>query len=398
MARSRIFRYGGFIEINGSLMKNFLSVIQNHRLNIPGKSIPRKIVVFESDDWGSIRIPSYKGYINLKSKGINLDGNPYNRFDSLESGEDLLALYDVISSFRDSKGNHPILTANFIVANPDFEKISDANFEKYYYEYFTETYKRNRLTESSWATVNEGVRARFIKPQFHGREHVNALQWLKLLKSGDRQFLNAFQERVFSIDLETRKNKKRDNLMATLDYNSIDEQEFAYNQLIEGTEIFEQIFGSSSDSFIAPCNVWDAISEEVLFGRGIKFIQGFRGQKIPNINLDSYRSEILYSGQTSSYGQIYLVRNAYFEPSTLANYDWIGNCLRKIHAAFFWNKPAIISMHRLNLMGSIFQENRTENLLLLKKLLNKIIQRWPEVEFLSSDQLGHLYTKTQCVE
>jgi hypothetical protein len=47
-------------------------------------------------------------------------------------------------------------------------------------------------------------------------------------------------------------------------------------------------------------------------------------------------------------------------------------------------------MHRLNVIGAIDESNRTTNLELLKKLLTKVLQFYPDVEFMSSDELGNL--------
>jgi hypothetical protein len=41
-------------------------------------------------------------------------------------------------------------------------------------------------------------------------------------------------------------------------------------------------------------------------------------------------------------------------------------------------------------MGSLDESNRTVNLNYLKDLLNRIIQLWPEVEFIRTDELGDL--------
>jgi hypothetical protein len=45
-------------------------------------------------------------------------------------------------------------------------------------------------------------------------------------------------------------------------------------------------------------------------------------------------------------------------------------------------------MHRINFSGEIFEENRNENLNYLFELFSQIKKKWPEVEFLSSDQLA----------
>ena len=60
--------------------------------NLPGWCTNRKIVVIESDDWGSIRMPSEFAYSNLLNKGIDVDKSYlYDTLDSLEKKEDLEA-------------------------------------------------------------------------------------------------------------------------------------------------------------------------------------------------------------------------------------------------------------------------------------------------------------------
>ena len=58
--------------------------------------------------------------------------------------------------------------------------------------------------------------------------------------------------------------------------------------------------------------------------------------------------------------------------------------LQQIAAAFKWNKPAIISSHRVNFAGGICKKNREAGLKELKLLLQTIVKRWPDVEFMST--------------
>ena len=92
-------------------------------------------------------------------------------------------------------------------------------------------------------------------------------------------------------------------------------------------------------------------------------------------------------GQKNKFGQQYLIRNAFFEPSIEPSKDWVTDCLSRINIAFRWKKPAIIGCHRLNFIGAIHEENRTNNLAQFKILLQEIVKRWPEVEFSTSDQV-----------
>src|SRR5690554_2726796 len=84
-----------------------------------GWKTDRKIVVIESDDWGSIRIPDKDTYERSLKKGIRLDKCHYCKNDTLASKDDFDALYNVLRKYKDKNDQHPIITANTIVANPD---------------------------------------------------------------------------------------------------------------------------------------------------------------------------------------------------------------------------------------------------------------------------------------
>jgi hypothetical protein len=53
------------------------------------------------------------------------------------------------------------------------------------------------------------------------------------------------------------------------------------------------------------------------------------------------------------------------------------------------NKPAVISTHRINYMGGINPENRTQGLDQLELLLKKLIKKFPDVQFISTDELDN---------
>jgi len=115
------------------------SKLQVHLSNIPGWRTRRKIVVIESDDWGSIRMSSKKAFQSLLKAGIPVDKSHYNLYDSLESNSDLEMLMKTLEKFKDSTGHSPVITGVNIVGNPDFEKIAANNFTKYEFEPVTET-------------------------------------------------------------------------------------------------------------------------------------------------------------------------------------------------------------------------------------------------------------------
>lgn len=353
--------------------------------NIPGWHTPRKIIVFESDDWGSIRIPSKNTHDYLLNLGYPIDKSPYGK-DSLESNEDLAALLDILSVFKNSNGQHPVFTINNIVANPNFKKIREANFNYYYYEPFSETYKKYPDHNKSLELIREGVRRNLFRPQLHGREHLNIKRWINSLKTGQPETVDLFNHNMYGLPQFLSREHKR-TLQRAFDYDTNDEQEAFKDIINEATEIFREIWDYDSLSFIAPNFLWNDYIEKCLAKKNIKFLQGLRAQIVPALN-GKYKVKYHFTGQKNRIGQIYLVRNCYFEPAFDKYKDWVDSCLSEISIAFRLRKPAILSTHRVNYIGGIDIENRNRGLKNLSTLLKAINTKWPEAEFMSTDQLG----------
>ena len=58
--------------------------------------------------------------------------------------------------------------------------------------------------------------------------------------------------------------------------------------------------------------------------------------------------------------------------------------------AFKFHKPAIISTHRVNYIGVHDGSNRMNGLNNLRRLLANIRKTWPDIEFMTTDQLGYI--------
>jgi hypothetical protein len=358
--------------------------------NIPGRSVNRKIVVIESDDWGAIRMASKETYNHLWKSGIrpaSIDEARYVENDSLASEQDLISLFEVLSSIKDINGNSALFTVMGLVANPDFDKIRENNFEQYYYEPFNITLKRYADHLKSFDLWKEGISNRLFMPQFHGREHLNVCSWLKALRNGNPDTLAAFDNRVYGIT--PRQPINHISYQAAFDIDDIKEVEYQKSVLREGLELFEKLFGYKARFFIPSNGPFNNSLEEVLHECGIKYIGASKIQLEP-IGKGNFKKRFHYIGQKNRFGQIYITRNCFFEPTSSLKTDWIDSCLNEIRVAFLWNKPAVISSHRVNYIGFINPANRDNGLFRLKELLNRILKQWPDVEFMTSDQLGDL--------
>lgn len=358
--------------------------IRQIQIFLRGWKSKRKIVVIESDDWGSIRMPSEQVLEAFIRSGFNLKNSIYNRFDSLESNNDLGLLLDLLLSFKNQIHNPPVITANMVVCNPDFHKIQDSGYTRYFYQPVSETIKEYPGHDKVIDLWIEGENNGLFHPQFHGREHVNIHRWLAALQAGD-----PFVHLAFNLKAVYSGNEDY-NYMEVLDYDKYDDLSYMSANLIEGLAIFKEIFGYCSTSFIPPCYTWHSDIEESLANHGIKYIQGIPIQFIPTGTFNKYKTIYHFLGERNRWGQYYLTRNCHFEPSLVQGADAVDKCLKKIKIAFLFGKPAIISSHRINYIGSISSENRNRGLSQLKCLIDRIIKLWPDVEFMTTDQLGDL--------
>lgn len=362
-----------------------------HIVNMYGWKTDRKIVVIESDDWGSIRMPSKRAHDNLLLKGIPVDRSVYDRLDTLETGADLNDLFEILLKYVDSNGDYPIMTFNTVMGNPDFEKIKRDHFKIYHFENFLDSYKKYHgedLKEIWFRAMDKGL----IRPQFHAREHLNVSLWMKALQQNNETTMAAFEEGFFGLKTRTPSKNQKNYLAA---YWAEGENDFNEKVRIleDGLGIFENIFGFNSESFIA-CNfVLPKELEENLYNFGVKYIQGQRGHLSPGIKSGKNKIRRQYTGKSNNYHQYYLLRNCNFEPSLDENKDWVDECLKEIQTSFKWKKPAIISSHRINYVGGLSLKNRENGLKNLDLLLNEMTTKWPEIEFMTSDKLGSLIDK-----
>jgi len=364
-----------------------------HRLvrnlsNIPGWRTNRKIIVFESDDWGSIRMPTRKVFNMLVNKGLDLAGGDslrYNKYDTLAKADDLAALFAVLRQFKDRNVRHPAFTAIALVANPDFARIAAADYQAYYYEPFTTTLSRYYGNQSAYKLWLTGIKEKLFVPQFHGREHLNVAVWIDALQKKDKMTREAFEYDFWGFN-----NQHKYNISYQAAFDLADPSELADQAEIikSGLRLFTELFGYNATYFVPPNGPFNNSLEKTAAENGIEYMSAAKIQQ-EALGQGKTKKVFHYLGQQNNHGQVYITRNAFFEPSQEGK-DWVDSCLADIANAFRWHKPAVISTHRVNYIGALDEGNRTRGLQQLKQLLAGIIKKWPQVEFLTSSELGNL--------
>lgn len=354
-----------------------------------GWTTDRKIVVIESDDWGSIRMPSITTLNYLQRKGVKL--NPelgYDKYDTLASNTDLEMLFEVLDSVKDKNGNPAKITFNTVMANPDFTKIKESGYTEYHYELFTETLKRYLNHDRSFSLWQEGIENKVMKPQFHGREHLNVQLWLKALREDWKGARISFEKEVYCNYFD-KGIDSRGRFLEAYNITEAGEYKFILDSIVDGLGLFEKVFGFKSRSMIAPNYIWDDNIEKTALDNEVKYLQGGFMRRNTLVDKKSGNKSMYgrYMGERNKYSQINLIRNCLFEPSqdTSLNADY---CLNDIERMFKLKKPAIVCSHRLNFIGELDYNNRDITLRDLEYLLKTIVSKYPNVEFMSSDELG----------
>jgi hypothetical protein len=373
-------------------VQSIKKVIVNNLLNIPGWHTKRNLVVFESDDWGSIRMPSRKVFNNLLKSGIDLlsdDGFRYNKYDSLATAEDLASLFEVLSSVKDITGRSAVLTPVSIVANPDFAKILQSDFTEYFYEPFTSTLKRYNGCENSFALWKEGIEKRLFMPQFHGREHLNVKVWMRALRARNEKALLAFANGMWGISTVSDPDIKVE-FQAAFDFINPDDLEYHKEVIVSGLNLFEKLFGYRATYFVPPNGPLSSKLEPICSAEGIRVLSVPKMQVEP-LGEGKTRKRLHWPGQKNKTGLTYLTRNCFFEPGQSGR-DWVDSCLDEISTAFKWHKPAVVSSHRVNYIGALDKHNRESGLAQLSMLLKQIMKSWPDAEFITSAELGEIFS------
>lgn len=358
--------------------------------NLFGWRTNRKLIVIESDDWGSVYMSDKRALEEMKAKGIPLHSH-YLKNDTLESNEDMEMLMEVLRKHKDASGRHVVMTGVNVVANPDFEKIKANGFKKYEYELFTETAKRYPQSDRIHSLWKQGIEERLLVPVFHGREHLNVQRWMKLLQEGNETLRIAFEYGVSTLPREINGEELTD-LRAAFDIDTQNDLKYLEKVIDTGLDEFESLFGFKSTFFIPTNGPFNNNLEEMLSKKGVKYIGTGKIQHEP-LGEGKYKKHFRYLGKKNRLGQMYLTRNCFFEPNSEEfpkERDWVASCLKEIEIAFNCHKPATISSHRVNYMGTINPENRAEGLKKLDNLLVQIIKKWPEVEFITSMELGDI--------
>jgi hypothetical protein len=343
-------------------------------------------LAFAVDDYGNIRLSSPQAKEKLMDKGVNLKGR-FDQFDALDTLQDYELLFEVLQSVKDKNNKSAVFTTYAMPANVDFKRTLEQG--EYVAENLDATYDRlshqnTANFDGAFSLLQEGINKGIIRPQFHGREHLNVLAFNRLLQDKNPELMANLE-----LQCLTGVPNHQDLLKVRFSeaFSFWDKKEIeAHKTIIEdGLNRFEQVYGYRASTFTPPAMLIHPELYPFVEGLGIQGIDKPRAHQV-HLGNGKYEKESNTLGIQKGQNHVTIVRNCMFEPNS-KNIDWVNFTFDQIKAAFFWGKPAIVSSHRVNFCGHIDPENKRNGLKLLQALLEKVVQTWPDVEFVAVDKL-----------
>ena len=372
------------------MVRRIRQELSNNTKNVLGWKTARKIIVFAVDDYGNVRIHSRKAREKMDERGLKIH-NRFDAYDTLETRRDLDVLFHTLDSVRDIHGCPAVFTPFALPCNIDFEKVIESDFSAYFYETVPETFAKLAAMmpdayEGAWSLWQEGMAKGMLHPEFHGREHLNLKVFREKIAHRDKETLIAMNNRSYA----SISNSGYPTIKFTAAFEFWEQKENdAFEAIIsDGAERFREVFGYRPLIFNPPGGREHQKIHSFLDREGIRYLDSPL-LKREHLGKGKYRKILHFLGQKNQLGQTYLVRNVRFEPNK-SDIDWVGFAMQQIAAAFRWKRPAIISSHRINFCGHIDPDYRTRGIGALRQLLKKIVDRWPDVEFMSASDLGRL--------
>ncbi|MDX2458073.1 MAG: glycosyl hydrolase [Gammaproteobacteria bacterium] len=312
----------------------------------------RPILIIESDDWGAGKAGQASVLRNIT---------------------------EILMCFTDCDGRRPVMTLGMILATADGEKTLSRG-----------SYHRQMISRDTHGSlldaITTGVDESVFSVQLHGMEHF----WPAALLAASKQDDAVNTWLTHSPEFQT------EDLPSPLQSRWVDASVLPARRLSiaavkqaaqEEVHAFEDIFGTVPTVAVPPTFVWnkDVESAWARAGVGVIVTPGCRYETRDEEGLPAGKGRSVYNGQLGEHAIVYLVRDAYFEPS-------LGHTARQALDTLFaktsQGRPTLFETHRFNFLGT--KEKKKFALDELDHLLRMSLTEFPNLAFLSSEKLAKI--------
>jgi hypothetical protein len=337
------------------------------------------IIAFDCDDWGVSATKNQGVLLAAERDGFCVKGDPSIELDTIESYEDIRDLSEMIGRHSDSEGNHPTMTLNFMMFNPDFEAMLHNNFASYCSTPFYKAYGDNDSQKKIISLFLEKKKTDIFDFQLHGAEHMNVPVFMRQARAGDKYVTSSSKYGLISFSGNYYRGVHHlfDEL-GSLKKKDID---FSISRLEEARSLFKSVFGFYPIAFTPACGVICSGFFAWLKLSGFQYIKTSPIDWRPDGSL--FVRHINISKKRS--GLNVICRPVSFEPSIRKDEGQrTFNCIKE---CFEMKQPCVVSTHRVDFVSGIKNSVKQEGLRQFDFLLSKLEKEYPDIEFKSTNDL-----------
>ena len=310
------------------------------------------VVIFESDDWGA---------------------GPLDQVFALRN------LREILARFKDEMGRTPVATLGVILATADTRRIRNAVC----IEYFSASLS-GPIYAPLCEVMNEGVRQGMFALHIHGMEHYwpQTLIHAAVKDSGVRDWLQSDEIPITEALPSPLQARWTD--ASTLPSRALGSK-VLHAAVAQEANLFATCFNGRPRVAVATTFVWTEEVEVAWAKAGIDVIitPGARYTCRDATGNPGGVDKRMVNGELSKSGQIYLVRDVYFEPM-------LGHTPeRLVHDVMERSRlgrPCLVEMHRFNFIG--VAEKCETSLRFLETALAQLLHTFPKIHFMTSLELA----------
>jgi hypothetical protein len=335
------------------------------------------VVIIESDDWGPGPAEQAGRLVEISAM-LSRYGNPLQAAECPLLGQGGVAR----SAGVVRSGRCPVMTIGVVLGAPDAAAIQQGDFEHYQRVTLADSRYRELLT-----VFQNGVRQGVFALQLHGMEHLWPPTFMRLAQQNGE--VRRWLEQGDHAETETLPPAVQSRWIdgSTLPSQPLDATAIA-TAVREEVTTFREIFGQPPTVAVPPTFIWNRIVERAWAAAGIEWVMT-PGRRYTGRNAQGQPASVdrqMLNGESGDGGARYLVRDIYFEPILGHRAE---QALTEIRRRWRLGRPALLEMHRSNFLseGSVHQHSLQE----LERLLDSVLREWPQVRFMSTEELGQAY-------
>ena len=289
----------------------------------------------------------------------------------------LYRIADVLGRYQDRRGRRPVMTIGVVLALPD-AATPEARPRS---PAITLAADRFRAVREGLLT---GVDSGSLVLQLHGLEHYwwPALSSAAGTDSAVARWLRG--EGVMRTEALPPHLQTRWADTSRLPSIALHSDEIG-DAVREELSTFAEVFGRPAIVAVPPTFVWDERVEREWARGGIRFIvtPGRRYVGRDSAGRLVADKEAIHNGEHGESGIVYLVRDRYFEPAL--GHD-ASRALAALADKTCAGRPTLLEMHRFNFTGDTAAALKAVSE--LDDLIAHALREYPEVRFLSTEELG----------